>query len=252
MKKLIGLIILACGLFVYPCLSFAENIYAHIVITPGAYTGFFGGLVGGDGNPGPNSIDWGIGNSVPFGGMTDDMVFSTATGDFIIGSNWKERMRITKDGNVGIGTSNPKEKLQIGDRMTFHDGGYKVIGYNAYYDGVNDRRIVPDYVSGMAFTNVGDIFFRTAGDGPAEGILDEGAYSTFNTPPLIVKNDGKIGVGTENPDHPLEMASGAHVTTGGVWTNASSREYKENIRDLSYDEATSALSSLKPSIVRRK
>ena len=113
MKKLVGLVLLVCGLVAYPCLSFADNIYADIVITPSAYTDFFGGIVGGDGDPGPNSIDWAIGNSVPFGGLTDDMVFSTATGDFMIGSNWKERMRITKDGNVGIGTTSPEAKFEI-------------------------------------------------------------------------------------------------------------------------------------------
>ena len=77
----------------------------------------FGGLVGGDGNPGPNSIDWSLGNSVPFGSMTDDMVFSTSTGDFMVGDNWKERMRITKDGKVGIGTTTPSVKLEVNGKV---------------------------------------------------------------------------------------------------------------------------------------
>ncbi|MBF0338350.1 MAG: tail fiber domain-containing protein [Nitrospirae bacterium] len=40
--------------------------------------------------------------------------------------------------------------------------------------------------------------------------------------------------------------SGAYVTTGGVWTNASSREYKENIEELSSNDAMLALNYLKP------
>ena len=43
------------------------------------------------------------------------------------------------------------------------------------------------------------------------------------------------------------MGSGAHVTAAGVWTDASSREYKENIRDLTVDEAMQALDGLRPS-----
>ncbi len=43
------------------------------------------------------------------------------------------------------------------------------------------------------------------------------------------------------------MGSGAHVTAAGVWTDASSREYKENIRDLSVNEAMATLVSLRPS-----
>jgi hypothetical protein len=42
------------------------------------------------------------------------------------------------------------------------------------------------------------------------------------------------------------MASGARVTTGGVWTNASSREYKENIQELSASEAADTLAKLDP------
>jgi lysophospholipase L1-like esterase len=38
-----------------------------------------------------------------------------------------------------------------------------------------------------------------------------------------------IGIGTTTPTlGPLQMASGAYVTTGGVWTNASDRNLKEN------------------------
>ncbi len=53
-------------------------------------------------------------------------------------------------------------------------------------------------------------------------------------------------IGTTNPIFPLQMGSGAHVTTGGVWTNASSRDYKENIRDLTIEEAKEALEKLRP------
>jgi hypothetical protein len=58
--------------------------------------------------------------------------------------------------------------------------------------------------------------------------------------------DQKVGIGTRTPTHPLEMVSGAYVTTGGVWTNASSREYKENISDLSADKALQALKDINP------
>jgi hypothetical protein len=40
------------------------------------------------------------------------------------------------------------------------------------------------------------------------------------------------------------LASGAHVTTGGVWTNSSSIEKKDNVRDLSPEEALAALAGL--------
>jgi hypothetical protein len=40
--------------------------------------------------------------------------------------------------------------------------------------------------------------------------------------------------------------NGAHLTTGGVWTNASSRELKDNIQTLSTEDANAALEALSP------
>ena len=42
------------------------------------------------------------------------------------------------------------------------------------------------------------------------------------------------------------MASGAHASAGGVWTNSSSREKKENIAELTLEEALAALAALQP------
>jgi hypothetical protein len=42
------------------------------------------------------------------------------------------------------------------------------------------------------------------------------------------------------------MGSGAHVTAGGVWTNASSRDYKEEIQELSTADAVATLEGLNP------
>ena len=44
----------------------------------------------------------------------------------------------------------------------------------------------------------------------------------------------------------LQMVSGAICTGGGVWTDASSRDLKENIQDLRVEEAAKALADLKP------
>jgi len=63
---------------------------------------------------------------------------------------------------------------------------------------------------------------------------------------LTIIGNGYVGIGTQEPLYPLEMASGAYVTTGGVWTNASSREYKDNIEALAMEEALDALKELNP------
>jgi hypothetical protein len=49
-----------------------------------------------------------------------------------------------------------------------------------------------------------------------------------------------------NLDNSLMMVNGASCTAGGVWTDASSRELKENVEDLSVAEAEEALRGLVP------
>jgi len=57
---------------------------------------------------------------------------------------------------------------------------------------------------------------------------------------------GNLGIGTTSPAYPLQMGSGAYVSTGGVWINASSREYKTDIKQLTAEKAMEALIQLEP------
>ena len=45
----------------------------------------------------------------------------------------------------------------------------------------------------------------------------------------LVVLPGGIGVGRQDASYPIHMASGAYVTAGGTWTDASSRALKTNI-----------------------
>ncbi len=55
-----------------------------------------------------------------------------------------------------------------------------------------------------------------------------------------------VGFGVAQPTFPIQTAGGAYVTTGGVWTSASSRALKKDIRPLPADEAVEALAALAP------
>ena len=63
---------------------------------------------------------------------------------------------------------------------------------------------------------------------------------------VFAPSGGNVGIGTTSPSYPLQMGSGAYVSSGGVWTDASSREYKEDIKNLTTDEAMDALKGLNP------
>ena len=63
-------------------------------------------------------------------------------------------------------------------------------------------------------------------------------YATSTNPALAIFSNGYVGIGTTtNALGPLAMNSGAFVTTGGVWTNASSRDLKENFTFIDPFEA---------------
>lgn len=69
-------------------------------------------------------------------------------------------------------------------------------------------------------------------------------FGVFNE--LPEKN--KLGIGTQTvaANQAINVWNGAHLTKGGVWTNASSRELKDNIEPLSTADANAALESLSP------
>ncbi|MFP5247865.1 MAG: tail fiber domain-containing protein, partial [Thermoanaerobaculia bacterium] len=76
--------------------------------------------------------------------------------------------------------------------------------------------------------------------------------NTVNYPLLLQSAGGFLGVARTSASHPIHVGTGgtdgngAHLTVGGVWTNGSSRTFKDNIQDLSADEAKAAVAALKP------
>ena len=62
-----------------------------------------------------------------------------------------------------------------------------------------------------------------------------------------------VGIGTGQQVYPLQVGdsrlnngNGAHVTVGGVWTNASSRSFKEDIQPITSEQARETVQKLQP------
>jgi hypothetical protein len=68
---------------------------------------------------------------------------------------------------------------------------------------------------------------------------------TNSTWKMVIEPDGKVGIGVSTPAHLLHLSGGAY-SDGNTWTNASSRELKENITALKASEALSAFEKLHP------
>jgi hypothetical protein len=111
---------------------------------------------------------------------------------------------------------------------------------------------LPVYLFGAASTSTDNFVAFGGGNTIGNAATQLDLYTAPNTttpvgyPRLTIIGNGYVGIGIQDPEYPLEMASGARVTTGGVWTNASSREYKDNIEALATEEALGALRELNP------
>jgi len=55
----------------------------------------------------------------------------------------------------------------------------------------------------------------------------------------------RFGVGVLSPTYPIEHSSGAHLTPGGVWTNASDANLKENFQPVDGEEILDKIDQLK-------
>ncbi|NQU68517.1 MAG: tail fiber domain-containing protein [Candidatus Marinimicrobia bacterium] len=176
---------------------------------------------------------------------------SGADSDWTVSGN---NMYSQPSGNVGIGTNSPYWKLSvlgtIGaidssnntiEAITYAENKAGVLGSTATSNGFGvwgsaDNSGVGVY--GYSETGV-------AGKFVSNSTAVAGFFSSAQGHGLIVEN-GNVGFGTASPSHPLHMSSGAYVSSGGVWTNASSRSLKENIFDLSLHDALKALKNIKP------
>jgi hypothetical protein len=130
--------------------------------------------------------------------------------------------QVFDDGNkIGIGTTEPKQRLEVNGNIQIHERNSGVAG------------LMMTQSSG----DTGYIMHNRA------NTLTIGAGSQDR---ITIDHDGNVGFGTSRPLHPIELANGAYVTAGGVWTDSSSRESKENIAELSPEEALAALAKLEP------
>ena len=130
--------------------------------------------------------------------------------------------QIFDDGNfVGIGTTEPKQRLEVNGNIQINEQNSSVAGLMITQSGGETGYIMHNRASKL-----------TIGAGSVDRIT--------------IDRDGNVGFGVNRPANPIELPSGAHVTRGGVWTNSSSRARKENIHELSADEAFATLEGLEP------
>lgn len=148
-----------------------------------------------------------------------------ASHDYVLKWRSDDRLgnsQIYDDGNkIGIGTDEPAQRLDVNGSVQIHDRNSNVAGLMITASNGETGYVMHNRASTL-----------TIGSGSVDRIT--------------IDRDGNVGIGVARPEYPLEMANGAFVSAGGAWTNRSSRADKENIEDLSADEALAAVLALEP------
>lgn len=158
---------------------------------------------------------------------------------------------VDADGNIGTGTTSPEASLHIN-----RSNGTAGLLVEETSTTVAERALLRLTNNGggrIDWTNTAlGKTWKMNTNGANQFIVSE--LGVTNPGKFILENNGgnlEVGLG-RTPAHPLHHSSGAHLTAGGVWTNASSRSLKKEIRELDADEALAAIDALKPVTYRYK
>jgi uncharacterized protein YuzB (UPF0349 family) len=164
-----------------------------------------------------------------FGGVTYTWPSTAGTNNYVLstdgsgGLSWAEGGGST-GGISGSGTA---------DQLTIWSGSDSITGTSSLtYDGVDLTIGGSLSLSPGSITDTGgSITFGTSTATSSNGKLTAGV--------LIVNNS--LGIGTTSPAYPVAHSSGAHLTTGGAWTDASSESLKTDFEVLDKTQILSGI-----------
>jgi hypothetical protein len=123
--------------------------------------------------------------------VSDNIIFKTQD---------TELMRISGNGNIGVGTTDPNAKLHVlGDS---HIEGSLFLGTKYPEGGTDFAKIYMDTTSNT------DLVIETSNDGN-----DDIRFRTGNYERMIILGNGNVGIGETNPDRKLYVTGNFYATT---------------------------------------
>jgi len=140
-----------------------------------------------------------------------------ANGPTVFATNNTEQMRITANGNVGIGTSNPGKKLEVlatdGEAVRLYRNASNVgWGVNMKFAFNNSNGTQVDYAGVHGITAN-----TTAGSEAGDFIVSTATSGTL-TEKLRVTSAGNVGIGTATPNSQYKLDVAGNINSSGTIT----------------------------------
>lgn len=190
----------------------------------------------------------------------------TANGVFDVQINGTSHFTVDAEGDIGIGNSTPTGRFHLkstdGTKSYMSVGATGNIGLGieapqSFYGATPTVQLTDsDGVHTMLMiTSTTDITTASIGFGSnavnrwllsSRSSYDGTTSSNPAIDRLAFMNKTASEVFTLHQDGTIESFTGAKLTSGGVWQDASSRALKQDIADISLDEAIDALHNLNP------
>jgi hypothetical protein len=185
------------------------------------------GPTGPQGSSGPTGAQGATGSTGPTGptGSTGPAGSANASGSTnyvakFTGSTTLGSSSIFDNGNVGIGTAGPSQKLhvvgnlQLGSSSNQYIFWYTVSNWGYYLSSSNDDLLCTDVQ--------GSVFFNCAYGGGGTS-----KYISMMNNTLYVKNDARVGINTSSPSQALHVIG--NILASGTVTQNSDAKFKKNV-----------------------
>ncbi|MEM1181204.1 MAG: tail fiber domain-containing protein [Acidobacteriota bacterium] len=203
-----------------------------------------------DGSDGFGSHTWDVaGNETNF--FVRDVTNSSALPFRILPGGNNNGFVMAGDGDVGLGTASPRADLHVLGGGTAHTpSNGAVVGLFQNNASENDGAIL-SLLAGSGTANAqfwfGDTDNDKAGRVIYRNAVDAMSFFTAGAERFFIEGDGDICIGCNNAQgDAIRHKNGAFLSAGGTWTNASSRDLKRDITELSTADAVAALGELSP------